>query len=149
GLFLVRDLVDDRLIPELSVAGLIPLLVPGLPDHIIERLTHTLNGAHFHAKSTVLVPSYDLSGRAFDSTRYWRGPAWFNTAWLIERGLRAHGRDTQADRLRDAFLTTAGNSQFAEYVDSTTGDGRGTRNFSWTAALTLDLLCADDKEPPL
>ncbi|MFD7409366.1 trehalase family glycosidase [Streptomyces sp. NPDC059866] len=149
GLFLARDLVDDRLIPELSVAGLIPLLVPDLPEPVVERLIQTLDGPHFHTKSTALVPSYDLDGHAFDSTRYWRGPAWFNTAWLIERGLRAHGRDTRADRLRDAILTTAGTSQFAEYVDPTTGTGRGTRDFSWTAALTLDLLCADDKEPPL
>ncbi|MGP4043083.1 MGH1-like glycoside hydrolase domain-containing protein [Streptomyces sp. 2A115] len=142
GLFLVRDLADDQLIPELSVAGLVPLLVPGLPDHIVERLTHSLNGPHFHAESTALIPSYDLTGHAFDRTRYWRGPAWFNTAWLIERGLRVHGRVRQADHLRAAFLTTAGSSQFSEYVDPTTGDGRGTHNFSWTAALTLDLLCA-------
>ncbi len=34
---------------------------------------------------------YDLLGEAFDPHRYWRGPAWFNTGWLVERGLRQHG----------------------------------------------------------
>ncbi|MFJ3223539.1 MGH1-like glycoside hydrolase domain-containing protein [Streptomyces sp. NPDC086783] len=155
GLFLARDLADDRLVPERSVSGLVPLLVPGLPDHVVERLAGTLDGPRFHAGPGALVPSYDLTGHAFSSTRYWRGPAWFNTAWLIERGLRVHGRTARADRLRAAFLDTAGASRFAEYVDSATGEGRGTRDFSWTAALTLDLLRADgldlpgagDKEP--
>ncbi len=38
-----------------------------------------------------LAPSYDLTGHAFDPHRDRRGPAWFNTNWLLERGLRLHG----------------------------------------------------------
>nr|WP_267890807.1 hypothetical protein [Streptomyces sp. MMG1533] len=38
-------------------------------------------------------------------------------------------------------MSQAGRSDFAEYVDPTTGGARGARRFSWTAALTLDLLC--------
>jgi len=146
GLFRARDLADNSLIDEESVTGLIPLVVPHLPPDIVRRLAKTLTGPHFRASSTRLIPSYDLTGHAFDPKRYWRGPAWFNTAWLIERGLRTHGRYADAELLRQAFLEEAGRSGFAEYVDPTTGDGRGARHFSWTAALTLDLLCAE-KEP--
>ncbi|MFI7386253.1 MGH1-like glycoside hydrolase domain-containing protein [Streptomyces sp. NPDC049813] len=142
GLFLARDLTDGTLVRERSVAGLVPLLTPGLPEPVVDRLVATLDGPGFHAGATTLVPSYDLTGRAFDRTRYWRGPAWFNTAWLIERGLRTHGRHDHADRVRAAILETAGATGFAEYVDPTTGEGRGARAFSWTAALTLDLLAA-------
>ncbi|SDL09986.1 MGH1-like glycoside hydrolase domain-containing protein [Streptomyces indicus] len=145
GAFLARDLVSDELVRERSVAGLAPLLVPGLPASIVDRLVGTLDGPGFHADATALVPSYDLTGPAFDRTRYWRGPAWFNTAWLIERGLRTHGRHAHADRIRASLLETAGGSGFAEYVDPTTGEGRGARSFSWTAALTLDLLHTDDR----
>ncbi|MHC5260882.1 MGH1-like glycoside hydrolase domain-containing protein [Streptomyces sp. UC4497] len=144
GLFRARDLVDDTFVPARSVAGLVPLLAPALPEEVVDRLVATLDGPAFHADSTALVPSYDLTGPAFDPTRYWRGPAWFNTAWLIERGLRTHGRHLHADRIRAALLDTAGASGFAEYVDPTTGAARGARSFSWTAALALDLLNSEE-----
>ncbi|MBD0421917.1 hypothetical protein H0H10_22655 [Streptomyces sp. TRM S81-3] len=147
GLFRARDLHTDTLVDERGVSGLIPLVVPGLPTDVVRHLCTTLDGPHFDAPATRLVPSYDLTGHAFDPTRYWRGPAWFNTAWLIQRGLRTHGLQEGAARLRDGFLAEAGRSGFAEYVDPSTGAARGTRQFSWTAALTLDLLCADPKEP--
>lgn len=146
GLFRVRDLHTGAPVDERTVSGLIPLLVPRLPEHIVRRLHTTLTGPRFSAPATHLVPSYDLTGHAFDPTRYWRGPAWFNTAWLIERGLRTHGFQTDAERLRTGFLTEAGRSGFAEYVDPATGAACGTRHFSWTAALTLDLLSTDPKE---
>ncbi|MFJ4468074.1 MGH1-like glycoside hydrolase domain-containing protein [Streptomyces sp. NPDC089424] len=146
GLFRVRDLGSDTLIDERSVSGLVPLVVPHLPPGVVAGLRETLGGPHFTAPATSLVPSYDLTGHAFARTRYWRGPAWFNTAWLIERGLRVHGHHADAERLRQGFLAEAGKSEFAEYVDPTTGAARGTRHFSWTAALTLDLLCADPEE---
>ncbi len=96
-----------------------------------------------------MAPSYDVTGPAFDPSRYWRGPAWFNTNWLLERGLRQYGRTAAADRLRTSMLAAAQASDFAEYVDPFTEQGRGTRDFGWTAALTLDLLAAgrSDEDP--
>ncbi|MFC8871069.1 hypothetical protein ACFUAC_26010 [Streptomyces sp. NPDC057148] len=148
GLFRVRDLHTGAPVDERSVSGLIPLLVPHLPEDVVRRLHDTLTGPHFDAPATGLVPSYDLTGHAFDPTRYWRGPAWFNTAWLIERGLRTHGLLQDAGRLRAGFLDRAGRSGFAEYVDPRTGEARGTRHFSWTAALTLDLLSTGPEGEP-
>ncbi|MCH0568239.1 hypothetical protein I3F60_03000 [Streptomyces sp. MUM 136J] len=143
GMFLCRDVCDGRLIGERSVSGLIPLLLPGLPRGITTAMVGTLTGPHFGlGGSTRLVPSYDLLGEAFDPHRYWRGPAWFNTAWLVERGLRLHGERDRADALAEAVLTTAAGSGFAEYVDPYTGTACGATGFSWTAALALDLLHA-------
>lgn len=141
GLFLCRDLRGDALIPERGAAGLLPLIVPGLPDEIAAALIRTASGDHFGLGASVrLVPSYDLLGAAFDPSRYWRGPAWFNVNWLVERGLRLHGAVDRADALRSAALDAAVSSGFAEYVDPYTGEARGTRDFAWTAALALDLL---------
>ncbi|AYC41411.1 hypothetical protein DWG14_05697 [Streptomyces griseorubiginosus] len=129
------------LIPERGVSGLVPLLLPGLPRDIVRALLRTAAGPHFGLGTTTrLLPSYDLLGEAFDAHRYWRGPAWFNTAWLVERGLRTHGERQQADALRESALELAAATDFAEYVDPYTGEGCGATGFSWTAALALDLL---------
>ncbi|MFE1307767.1 hypothetical protein [Streptomyces sp. NPDC058755] len=141
GMFLCRDLRGGGLVPERSVSGLVPLLLPGLPRDLVATLVRTLGGPHFGLGSdTRLVPSYDLLGEAFDPHRYWRGPAWFNTSWLLERGLRTHGDRERADALREAVLSLAGATDFAEYVDPYTGEACGATGFGWTAALALDLL---------
>ncbi|MFR0352470.1 MGH1-like glycoside hydrolase domain-containing protein [Streptomyces sediminimaris] len=143
GMFLCRDLRSPAgdLIPERGVTGLVPLLLPGLPRDVVAALLRTLGGPHFGVgDSTRLVPSHDLLGEAFDRHRYWRGPAWFNTGWLLERGLRTHGERARADALRQAVLDLAGGSGFAEYVDPYTGAAYGASGFGWTAALALDLL---------
>ncbi|WP_106977017.1 MGH1-like glycoside hydrolase domain-containing protein [Streptomyces sp. NRRL S-920] len=141
ALFLCRDLRSDRLITERGVTGLIPLVLPALPPAVAAALVRTACGPHFGlGGATRLVPSYDLTGPAFDPRRYWRGPAWFNTNWLVAKGLRLHGELSLADGLRAAMLDAADASDFAEYVDPYTGAGRGARRFGWTAALTLDLL---------
>jgi hypothetical protein len=140
GMFLCRDLRGGGLIPERGVSGLVPLLLPGLPREVAAALVRTLCGPHFGLGGrTRLVPSHDLLGEAFDPHRYWRGPAWFNTGWLLERGLRAHGERARADALRDAVLELAGSTGFAEYVDPYTGEACGASGFGWTAALALDL----------
>ncbi|WP_435856155.1 MGH1-like glycoside hydrolase domain-containing protein [Streptomyces physcomitrii] len=149
GMFLCRDLSTGALVPERSVAGLVPLILPRLPAHAVDALVATLRGEHFALGAAArLVPSYDLVGHAFEPRRYWRGPAWFNTAWLLERGLRlqaarrpGHGALRQlADALGQSVRTLAPATGFAEYVDARTGEGLGARGFGWTAALALDLL---------
>ncbi|WP_316757473.1 MGH1-like glycoside hydrolase domain-containing protein [Streptomyces herbicida] len=144
GMFFCRDVRDGEHgapVPEPSVSGLIPLLLPSLPRGIAAALVRTLTGPHFGlGDGTRLVPSYDLLGEAFDPHRYWRGPAWFNTSWLVERGLRVHGERERADALRAAIVSTADATGFAEYVDPYTGEACGATGFGWTAALALDLL---------
>lgn len=146
GVFRCRDLLagppgaGGAPVAERGVSGLVPLVLPGLPRDIAAALVRTVCGPHFELGGrTRLVPSHDLLSPAFDPRRYWRGPAWFNINWLLERGLRLHGEQERADLLRAALLETAQASGFAEYVDPFTGSGRGARGFSWTAALALDV----------
>ncbi|WEH31579.1 hypothetical protein [Streptomyces sp. AM 3-1-1] len=145
GLFLSRDLEGKAAKPpEYGAAGLLPLLLPWLPEGIAEALRASLRGPRFGLGThSLLVPSHDLTSPAQDPRRYWRGPAWFNVNWLLLRGLRQHGDPVGAAALRDAFLRTAGATAFAEYVDPATGRGLGAREFGWTAALCLDLLAEE------
>lgn len=140
GLFHSRDVHGGELIRGGSVAGLVPLVVPGLPQ--APDLIATATGPRFRAAELGVVPSFDLTDPRHDASRYWRGPAWFNIGWLLRRGLIRHGATELAETLRGGMLRTATRSGFREYVDPTTGEGRGADRFSWTAAVVLDLVSA-------
>jgi hypothetical protein len=137
GIFRCRDLKTGELVAADTISGLIPLIVPELPQ--ATELLATAQGPRFRLGQSKLVPSYDLTGPAFEPGRYWRGPSWFNTAWLIHRGLAALDQNALAEALREDVLKLAAGTDFAEYVDPHTGEARGARDFSWTAALALDL----------
>jgi neutral trehalase len=80
------------------------------------------------------------SSSAFDPLRYWRGPVWVNTNWFLVRGLTRAGLVREARELRDLTLRLVGAAGFSEYYHPSTGAPLGSREFSWSAALTLDLL---------
>jgi hypothetical protein len=138
GLFVARDLHNGQPVREYGAAGLVPLALPGLP--VAAELLRTARGERFRLGHTHLVPSYDLTGHAYESRRYWRGPGWFNVSWVIHRGLLEHGAVDVAAALRSSLLNAAAATGFAEYVDPLTGQGLGARSFGWTAATTLDLI---------
>ena len=104
GLFHATDRRAGRRLTERTVAGLLPLLLPGLPTSVADQTLATLTGPAFRAggPDVIGVPSFDLTDPRFDPQRYWRGPAWPNTGWLIGHGLRTQGRpELAADVLAD------------------------------------------------
>jgi hypothetical protein len=135
--YVARDLVSGELQPYRTVSGLVPLLLPELA-HTAEVLDE-LRGEHFALARVALVPSHDLTASTFDPSRYWRGPSWFNTAWLVMEALEERGFHRDAAVLARQMAELAERNDFPEYVDPYTGDPRGTQRFSWTAALTLDV----------
>lgn len=86
------------------------------------------------------VPSVAVDAPVFDARRYWKGPTWINTNWIVVEGLRAAGESQLADRLRDASLALVAEHGFAEYFSPFDGEPLGADEFSWSAALTLALL---------
>jgi hypothetical protein len=138
GHFFARSLRSGR-IREYAVGGLTPLVLD-LPGDVVDALVRGISGPRFALNDRVPLPSYDLTGAAFGTTRYWRGPAWLNTSWLVLRGLRRHGRLAEAATLRASMLAAVRGGGFREYFDPTSADGRGSTDFSWSAAVTLDVL---------
>jgi glycogen debranching enzyme len=76
----------------------------------------------------------------FNPYRYWQGPTWVNTNWLIINGLRQYGYQAEAAVLKERTLKMVARNGFYEYFNPLNGKGAGAPNFSWTAALIIDLL---------
>jgi hypothetical protein len=146
GLFVALDDITGSCVRRATANGLVPLLLATGPTALAgtrtERMLATLADPGFLGGGRYL-PSTSRQDPAFDPALYWRGPAWFNISWLLLRAVQVLGRSDLATHLREHFAVAAP-EEFPEYVDPDTGTGRGTRRFSWTAALTLDVLLADE-----
>lgn len=142
GCYAALDVRTGRRIARRTVAGLMPLLLPSLPPGHREALLSTLTGPAFAlgAPGVRGVPSYDLTAADVDPHRYWRGPTWINTNWLLWTALRGQGEAALAERLAADLVGLVAGAGFREYFDPTTGAGLGADGFSWSAALALDVL---------
>jgi glycogen debranching enzyme len=140
GSFRARDLRSGRLIPVATIGGFAPLLDPALPRSIVRTLVELLLSARFAGAAGYPVPTCDVQSAAFDRTAYWRGPTWVNTNWLLWTGALTHQLTALADLLLGSTLRLVRQSGFREYFDPFDGTGRGSHDFSWSAALVLDLL---------
>lgn len=147
GLFHSRDVLTGCPIRSNSAAGLVPLMLPDLPRDIVNALIGTALD-RFGLKDGVL-PSFAPAAPEFDPARYWRGPSWINLTWLVWQGLRERRPDL-ADPLADGMIRAVAESGFREYFDPFTLQGHGCRDFSWSAALILDLVAEHglDGMPP-
>ena len=75
------------------------------------------------------------------SHRYWRGP-WAIMNYMIARGLSDAEFEDLAFRVTSDTKSLIEENGMAEYFDPLAGKGLGGMNFSWTAAIYLDL-CRD------
>jgi hypothetical protein len=151
GLFfpLSRPAGHDNARRPVTWAALAPLALPDLPDEIGHRLVreHLLDPTRFWLPAG--PPSVDASDPTFlrgDSSpplhwprRYWRGPMWINSAWLLWRGLVRLGYAQEARGLADRVITTVASQGLREYYDPYSGTGAGQHGFSWSA-LVMELL---------
>ena len=95
------------------------------------------------------VPSVPTDAPEFEADRYWKGPTWINMNWAVIEGLlRASGRRNWPRRCASRTSTSWTHGGLAEYFSALTGEGFGAEEFSWTAALVLDLLLPARKVPP-
>jgi len=123
--------------------ALAPLALPDLPEQIGRRLVeeHLLSEEEFLtpvAPPSVAAsePSYEPGGSRGLIRRYWRGPTWVSSAWLVWLGLRRLGYVEEAARLAGGVIGAIEREGLREYYDPRTGAGLGARDFAWSALVT-------------
>ncbi len=142
GQYYSRDADTGALIRLPTIATFIPLYA-GIPSSArAERLLALMQSrASFWPRFP--IPSVPADAPAFSEARYWMGPTWVNINWVVVQGLRAYGATALADELRSRTLALVERAGFSEYFSPLTGAGFGAGDFSWTAALFIDLLAAN------
>lgn len=140
--FAARDVHTGTLSDVATIGSLMPLLDPWLSPDVRDAVAKLATSDQFAGGCDYPMPSTPLTSDRFDRRRYWRGPAWINTNWLMWLAARRAGLDELADRIARTSLALVTAHGFREYFDPLSGEGLGAHEFSWTAALTLDFLAA-------
>jgi glycogen debranching enzyme len=145
GFYFAYDLRHGRRIPVKTSSGFLPLFAGLASSQQAGRLGEHLVKSFTRGAGWRLCASTAVDEPTFDPVKYWRGPVWINLNWMIYHGLRRYRLDDLAQRLKSDTLELLGSAGLFEYFDprppeESTVRGLGTDQFSWTAALTLDLL---------
>jgi mannosylglycerate hydrolase MGH1-like protein len=132
-------------------AALSPLALPDLPEEIGRRLVeeHLLNPKRFWLpvpppSVSAEEPSFSMRDHFLGLRRYWRGPTWVNSAWLVWLGLRRLGYSSEADELAMRIITTVAREGLREYYHPRTGQGMGAQDFAWST-LVCELIQEDPR----
>ena len=143
GYYYSRDAISGKRIKMPGVATFLPLYALQLPEERVQALLK-----NFHDPRRFATP-YPIPTAPFDSAYfkphcYWQGPTWININWFIIDGLRRNGQPEESERLKHSTIElvrqAAPDHGFHEYYSPLDGSVAGAPDFSWTAALTIDLL---------
>ena len=92
---------------------------------------------------SAVEPTFSLEDATVPGIRrYWRGPTWINSAWLVWLGLVRLGYREEADELSRRVVSAVLASGLYEYYDPYTGRGMGAATFAWSA-LAMDMAQPD------
>ncbi|MGG6296244.1 amylo-alpha-1,6-glucosidase [Leptolyngbya sp. AN02str] len=149
GLYQNYDLVAQTPIAVKVAAGFLPLYAQ-VPDATqAATMLAAMHSSGFRFNQGWMIPTCSRHEAAFCHERYWRGPVWINLNWLLCQGLRHYGFVHEAANLKAASIELVERAGFHEYFSPVTGEGLGSANFSWTAALLLDFLMEESAVRPL
>lgn len=134
-----REFITHRLIKIPSIGALLPLYTGSISQERAQQLVRLLEDEHQFG-TPYPIPSTPVNSEWFKPHGYWQGPTWLNTNWLIIDGLRRYGFNDHAAALTESTIEMVERSGCYEYFSPLDGSPAGITNFSWTAALAIDLL---------
>ncbi|MEP3999440.1 MAG: trehalase family glycosidase [Ekhidna sp.] len=148
GAYVHYDLRNEEPIRHITSSSFSPLFAHIPSEERAQVLVKTMM-EKFGGEVKYLCASFDPTDDRFNPRKYWRGPVWINMNWMLFRGLRSNGYTDLAERIKIDSLELIQQYGFYEYFDCRrdTGDknqtGYGGNNFSWSAALYIDMVNTD------
>lgn len=145
GAYVHYDLRNDKPIRHISSSSFVPLFANIPNQERAEILVKTMLDK-FGGDDKYLCASFDPTNEKFSPKKYWRGPIWINMNWMLYYGLRNYEFKDVAERIKKDSIELIEQDGFFEYFDCRKDNGEiprtgyGGNNFSWSAALIIDLL---------
>ena len=90
-------------------------------------------------KEKYFFSSIKPNHKTFEEKRYWRGPVWINCNWFLCKGL-INKDQKYSKKIKESTIRLVEKKGFHEYYSCKNGKPMGANNFSWSAALYLDLI---------
>ena len=144
GLYYDYDIRASKPIPVNTASTFLPLFAGLSSKEQAQRLIeeHLLNPMEYAPNGEVRhwVTTTAKAEPTWEPRRYWRGPVWIIMNWFIIDGLRRYEHWDLAEVIREDTLSLMEAGGFREYYDARDGSGCGSSDFSWSAALTLELI---------
>ena len=140
GQYACFDRVTGRLLDCPSVGGMLAAFC-AIPKNRAEAIAARIDKLGESAR--FLVPSHDPLSADFDGLRYWRGPVWLIVNYMIADGLGNVGQTAVSERILSNSIRLIEESGFAEYYDPITAEPCGGGDFTWTAAMVIEILSSE------
>ena len=144
GAYVHYDLRNKKQLPYICSSSFVPLFSEVPNKERAQALVQTLT-TKFGGEARYLCASFDPTHERFNPRKYWRGPVWINLNWMLYQGLKAQGYMELAQQVKEDAMALIEQFGFFEYFDcrkenpDTHNNGYGGDNFSWSAALYIDL----------
>ncbi|MDQ3158715.1 MAG: glycoside hydrolase [bacterium] len=139
GMYFNRNFITHDHIKIPTIATLMPLYAGCLDKERTKQLIALLKTSRAFSPKYP-IPTVPTTSKYFSPHGYWQGPTWINMNWMLIDGLRRSGEKEMADILKSKTIELVEKAGPYEYFSPRDGSSAGAKNFSWTAALTLDLL---------
>lgn len=137
--FYSKNTMTQKLIKVSSIGTLLALYAGCISKEQAKSLVSLLDSKHLF-NTSYPIPSVPINSNWYNERQYWQGPTWINTNWLIIDGLKRYGFKSEASQIANQTIDLVKKSGCFEYFSAKNGSAAGAKHFSWTAALTIDLL---------
>ena len=136
SVFFSFDLRNKKKISVPSITNYL-VLFADINNHKINNVL-IKNLKKHNLKEKYFFSSIKPNHKTFEEKRYWRGPVWVNCNWFMYKGL-TNKDEKYSEKIKQSTIRLVEKKGFHEYYSCKNGKPMGANNFSWSAALYLDL----------